>query len=84
VSALHVWTIVDHGERHHVIAASAPDALAVLHEQMGCEADPGASCVELYNAAELTIRNDDGARETRTCSEWVAANGRGMLASTCF
>lgn len=83
---LHVWEIND-GERHLVIAESAGRAfeIAVDHDMLEDASKSGDySIKQLDDETVLSVRDDDGSRETKTCEEWVKSEGRCFLSSTCY
>lgn len=82
---MEVWKVRD-GEVHWVIASSRDDAMAVMRESaMWEEMDSGDGAVlEALSPESVLTVNEDEERISRSCGEWVAAEGRGYLAGTCF
>lgn len=73
---LQVWTNGD----EWVVAESEADATRVVVDLTGCDPSECAPWKALDNASVLTVRDDDGGKDAKTCAEW-AAEGRGHLAS---
>lgn len=75
------------GDAHYIIAESPADVLAVVDEvHIDGSDDPEefdrTDLVEVPDAKVLNIDLDDGAGPVRkSCAEWVAQQGRGLLAS---
>jgi hypothetical protein len=70
------------------VADDMADAEAVWVEHNGCthEEATGATFADEWGPVEpnqvITIRDDDGGRESKTAAEWADSNGRGFLCST--
>lgn len=80
---LHVFKIRCGGAIEWVIAGDARDAFDTHCEWSECESDADP-ITQLDDAEPLPIRDDDGVGETRTCAEWAASFGRGLLCSTDY
>jgi hypothetical protein len=79
-----VFKVRDGAETHWVIAASVSDAIDVLREN---DFSVAGNDFEVYVQASdfvLGIKGDAGDSERRTCQEWLAREGRGLLASSVF
>lgn len=81
---LRVWRIDDGAEVHRVIAGSKEEAIAEARELDMCEDEDDFTVSEVPGDQLLTVREDDGTKETMTCAQWVEKNGQGFLCSTCF
>jgi len=67
----------------YVVAENASDASVVCEEHYGGDGDfPEDEWVCLSDDYTLTLTNDDGSRESKSCYQWVQEHGKGLLAST--
>lgn len=78
MSTLHVW----HNEYDWVVAESAAQAVELHHEHSGCTVDEIGDFEMWADDRTLTINDDDGPAQTKTCAEWATASGPGFLCST--
>lgn len=82
-----VWAISDNPEQARKISREYMRGDATPKE-LGLEPDDiEESITELPMEAELTLTSEDGpapAIRTLTAAEWIAEQGEGFLATTCF
>jgi hypothetical protein len=81
---LHLYRIDDGGERHWVSATRADEARATLLESDNTLDDEAKADLKIILVAddELVTAYDGATKETKTAAQW-AAEGRGVIASTC-
>jgi len=77
-----------HDETEWIVAESPEDASAIQAEYIGEEASSPDQFSEVDPSTSMTIECDvsevfnGDIRQTKTVSEWIEWNGRGMLCST--
>lgn len=76
---LQVWTNGD----DWVVAESEADATSIVVDLTGCDPTDVGPWKALAGDSMLTVRDDDGGKEAKTCAEWPA-EGRGYLASVNY
>lgn len=62
-----------------MVAESEADATSIVVDLTGCDPTDVGPWKALAGDSMLTVRDDDGGKEAKTCAEW-AAEGRGMRA----
>ncbi len=92
VTQLKVFSVYDGGECVWAITDDPEKARTISREYLRDSAHPedyegeDESITEMLPDAPLTltISDDDPTKVTRTCAEWIADQGEGFLATTCF